>query len=342
MNDHDKFCQILMNYQRIYFDLTINKEMSDYIKDIQKEKKFKFYKGASKMMQSIRSIKSENEVNLLSMSSEIASLSMIEAMQFCECGMIESELAVLFEANCKMRGAKQLSFECSVASGSNAANLSYFNNASLLKDGSLCLIDCGCEFLGYSSDITRTFPINGRFNDEQRKLYELVLDVQTKLIAAMRPKSSIKKLETLTRRLLKKGLTELGIICNFSKQQLTSLKIMSSDVHYVAHFVGLDIHDTSDIAMSRPFEPNMVLAIEPAVYLPDHPMIPPKFRNIGVRIEDNILITNGDAVILSKALPRTCKQIEAVMVSILYLFFSYFIICLKFTSLDGKVALFKN
>jgi len=140
-----------------------------------------------------------------------------------------------------------------------------------------------------------------------------VLDVQTKLINAMKPKGSIKKLETMTRRLLKKGLIELGIICNLSKQQLISLKIMSSDVHYVAHFIGLDIHDTADIAMSRPFEANMVLAIEPAVYLPDHPLIPPKFRNIGIRIEDNILITNGDAVILSKALPRTCEQIEAVM-----------------------------
>merc|ERR1719361_617870 len=256
-------------------------------------------------MQSIRCIKSESELLLLSKSSEIASLSMIEAMQFCECGMIESELAVCFEAGCKMRGAKQLSFECSVASGSNAANLSYFNNASLLKADTLCLIDCGCEYLGYSSDITRTFPIGGKFNEEQRRLYELVLDVQTKLISAMRPKTcSISKLEAMTRRLLKKGLSDLGIIRNLSKQQLTSLKVMSSDVHYVAHFIGLDIHDTSEIAMSRPFEANMVLAIEPAIYLPDHPLIPPKFRNIGVRIEDNVQITaSGDARILSSALP---------------------------------------
>ena len=111
MKDHDRFCQILKNHQRIYFDLTVNKEMSDYMKDIQKETKFKFYKGSSKMLQSIRCIKSESEIVLLSQSAQIASLSMIEAMQFCKSGMIESELAVLFEANCKMRGAKQLSFE---------------------------------------------------------------------------------------------------------------------------------------------------------------------------------------------------------------------------------------
>ena len=328
--DDDKLFEILMGHNRVYYEQkegdpkdksslktkAFSYILNDFVsKRVSKDKKFKFYKRQlTQMLQSIRCIKSESEIVLLSQSAQIASLSMIEAMQFCKSGMIESELAVLFEANCKMRGAKQLSFECSVASGSNAANLSYFNNSSLLKDGSLCLIDCGCEFLGYSSDITRTFPINGRFTDEQRKLYELVLSVQTKLISAMRPESaSIKKLETMTRRFLKKGLDELGITRNLSKQQITNLKVMSSDVHYVAHIVGLDIHDTSDIAMSRPFEPNMVLAIEPAVYLPDHPLIPPKFRNIGVRIEDNVLITDSDAVILSNALPRTCEQIEALM-----------------------------
>ncbi|MCH2242925.1 MAG: M24 family metallopeptidase, partial [Aquabacterium sp.] len=314
MKDHDAFCRILSRYTRTYFDFAVNHEVSEYVRDIQKEKRLKFYKGATRVMQSIRCVKSESELRLLSRSSQIASLSMMAAMQFCQVGMIESELAVWFEANCKMRGAKQLSFECSVASGANAANLAYFQNASLLRAGSLCLIDCGCEFSGYASDITRTFPVSGKFSEEQRSLYELVLDVQTKLIAAMRPKTgSIKKLETKTRRLLKRGLDELGITRNLTKQQLASLKLMSSDVHYVAHFVGLDIHDTSEIAMGRPFEPGMVLAIEPAVYLPDHPLIPPKFRSIGIRIEDNVEITRGGARILSSALPRTCQQVEAVM-----------------------------
>ena len=267
----------------------------------------------SKIFQKLRLIKSESEIDLLRCSAEIASLSMIDTMKFCKAGMLENELYIQFEYGCKKRGASQLSFQCSVASGTNATTLAYFNNNSMLDYGDLCLIDCGCEYNGYASDITRTFPVNGKFTKEQAELYQMMLDISTKLISSMVVGCTIKKLETESAKLIRNGLKKLGITSKLQNHEIKNLKISSADVHFVAHFLGLDIHDTSDIVQTQQFQPNMVLAIEPAIYIPDHEKIPPLYRNIGIRIEDDVLITNEKPEILSKALPRTIEQIEVIM-----------------------------
>eukprot|EP01083_Nonionella_stella_P150428 479179_1 len=305
---------IMEGHDRVYFDEMVNEEMTEQIRAYVSKKKNKIrLLKPRKMMQQIRVMKSDGEMVLVRKSAEISALSMIDCMQYCRSGMVENELSVLFEYGCKKRGAQRLSYECSVASGRNAVHLSYFNNNSVMQDGDLVLIDCGCEFNGYSSDITRTFPVNGRFSDAQRELYSMVLSVSDQLIGAMTIGCTIKKLEALTAKWIKKGLKALGVTKKLSTHQIKELKLSCADVHFVAHFIGLDIHDTSDIAHGRSFEENMVLAIEPAVYIPEHPLIPPKYRNIGIRIEDDVWITRDGPQILSNALPRNCDQIEEYM-----------------------------
>ena len=271
-------------------------------------------KPMTKVIQNIRVYKSEAEQQIMRKSAKISALSMMDTMQFCQPGMLESELMHRFEYSCKQRGADRMSFQCSVASGGNAVDLCYFNNNDILTDGDLVLIDCGGEYNGYASDITRTFPVNGRFTETQRQLYEMVLSASTQLIDAMKPGCTIKKLEDLSRRLLKNGLKKLGVFERLQNHHIKDLKLTSANVHYVTHFIGLDIHDTSGLSQTMPFEPGMALAIEPAIYIREHPLINPKFWNIGIRVEDDILITEGEAEILSKALPRTVEQIEQIMV----------------------------
>ena len=318
-NDHQILCDLMEKYGKIYFNQNINESITCDIKYYQKQgnkdnknNKIRLYKSC-KLISNLKLIKSESEIKLLRKSCEISSLSMIDTMQFCKPGMLENELFVQFEYGCKVRGATRLSFECSVASGKNATNLSYFNNNSILIPGELCLIDCGCEYNGYASDITRTFPINGKFNKAQSELYKMVLNVSNKLISMMIIGCTIKKLENESAKLIKDGLKELGVTSKLQKDEIKKLKISSADVHFVSHFIGLDIHDTSDISSNTPFKPNMVLAIEPAIYIPDHPLIPPKYKNIGIRIEDDVLITNNKPQILSKCLPRKVKEIEQIM-----------------------------
>lgn len=322
-----KLKEFIGKFDKIYFDQDVNEYITNEVKELIKKcnnennnnndhnddnSKIRILKP-SKIYQRLRLIKSNSEIKQLRLSAEISSLSMIDTMKYCKPGMLENELSVQFEYGCKKRGASQLSFGCSVASGLNATNLSYFNNNSKLNYGDLCLIDCGCEYNGYASDITRTFPINGKFSPEQAELYDMMLKISDKLIKSMVVGGTIKKLETESARLIKNGLKKLGITAKLQNHEIKNLKISSADVHYVAHFVGLDIHDTSDISHYQLFEPNMVLAIEPAIYIPDHDKIPPKYRNIGIRIEDDVLITNDKPEILSKSLPRTIQQIEQIM-----------------------------
>eukprot|EP00485_Elphidium_margaritaceum_P018730 CAMPEP_0202729368 /NCGR_PEP_ID=MMETSP1385-20130828/186095_1 /ASSEMBLY_ACC=CAM_ASM_000861 /TAXON_ID=933848 /ORGANISM="Elphidium margaritaceum" /LENGTH=1060 /DNA_ID=CAMNT_0049395629 /DNA_START=51 /DNA_END=3237 /DNA_ORIENTATION=+ len=316
IKDRDVLIDMMQEYGRVLLDQSVNESLTHFVLDAQTDKKGKHFRilKSAKLIQQIRVRKSEAEIALLRQSAEIASYAMMETMQFCRPGMLESELSVQFEHSCRVRGAARLSFECSVASGANACHLYYFNNNSLLRADQLCLVDCGAEFNGYASDITRTFPVNGTFNAAQRELYEMVLQVSDKLIAKMRVGFTAKKLESECNKLIKTGLKRLGVCNALTAQQYKELKLSCSDVHFVTHFLGLDIHDTAEIPQGRAFEGNMVLAVEPAVYIPDHPSIPPKYRNIGIRIEDDVLITpDGPPMLLTHLLPRTVEQIEACM-----------------------------
>ena len=314
--DRKALCDLLGSFGKVYVDQTVNPELTEMVSAWLKDckAKVKLLKPLTKVMHKIRLYKSPAEIALMRKSAKISSLSMIDTMHYCQAGMLESELMHRFEYSCKQRGAQRMSYNCSVASGGNAVDLAYFNNNDVLHDGDLVLIDCGGEYNGYASDITRTFPVNGRFTDTQRALYEMVLSVSTALIDAMKPGCTIKKLETLSTRLLKAGLKKLGVFERLQKDQIKDFKLTSANVHYVTHFIGMDIHDTSNLSQSMPFAPGMALAIEPAIYIREHELINPKFWNIGIRIEDDVLITEGEAEILSGALPRTVAQIEQIMV----------------------------
>ena len=308
-----KLKQLLSKYiNNIYYNADVNSSITDKILKIFKNN-IKF-KKCHKILQELRLIKSKNEINLMKISCKIGCLSMIDSMKYCQVNMYERELALKFEMSCKFRGAKRLSYLCSVGSGNNGIILNYFNNDNKLLNGNLCLIDCGCEYNHYSCDITRTFPINGKFTDPQKILYNIVLNVSNELIYKYcKIGNSINYLDKISKKLLKKYLKKIGFLSTLTDNNITELKILSYNVHYVSHFIGIDIHDCNDISLDYKFKNGMTIAIEPGIYIPDHYLIPQQYRNIGIRIEDNVLITDNEPVLLTKYLPRTINEIENTM-----------------------------
>lgn len=173
----------------------------------------------------------------------------------------------------------------------------------------MVLLDSGAEVNGYSSDCTRTFPVSGKFTKAQKQVYNTVLALQLKLISKCRPGFSLNELDTLSKDLLQEGLDKLGIETNPEACKMWK----SSGVHYIGHWVGMDIHDTNSVKFNAKFRPGMCIAVEPGLYLPAHPSIPKKYHNVGVRIEDTVHITEGEAEVLTAKAPKRVADIETTM-----------------------------
>ncbi|MBN1683881.1 MAG: aminopeptidase P N-terminal domain-containing protein [Gammaproteobacteria bacterium] len=250
----------------------------------------------------LRMIKNTYEIELMQKAANITGNAIIKAMQSCKPSLyeyqLESEVARIF----KRSGAKEEAFPTIVASGPNACTLHYDENKSLLKDGDLVLIDTGCEYEYYASDVSRTFPINGKFSQEQHELYQLVLDVQTAVINSVKPEMTIETLQKIALAKLTEGLQKLNIAGN------------PEDYYYhgVSHFIGLDVHDVGNKTI--PFKPGMVITIEPGIYIAkDEKKVEAKWRGIGIRIEDEVLITKTGCYILTNKIPKTIKAIEKMI-----------------------------
>jgi len=292
------------------------------------------------MIAKLRLIKSPQELALMRESSKIAAISMREMIESVTPEVVEDRLAAMFEFGCRMRGASRLSAPVTISHGAENNILHYLNNDRVIADGTLALMDTGAEYFGYSSDITRVFPTNGRYSDAQMRVYNLVLDVQQTIISQYCVVGKcIKILDAETDRLLKEGLKALDILVEkeeeknegemlsmssrkrkkrkIDKDECGGIEAMwhSGGVHFVSHWIGMDIHDCNDIGHRTKFEAGMCIAVEPGIYLPDHENIKPEYRNIGVRIEDTIAITEGEAEVLTKDCPKDPQKIMALMQS---------------------------
>ncbi len=279
----------------------------------------------SSIIHEMRVIKSEAEVEIMQRAADIAAEAHVEAMKAVRPGMQEYEVEALIEAVFRRHGAAGPSYTSIIGSGANATVLHYISNQGTLRDGDLLLVDAGAEYKGYASDITRTFPINGRFTDAQREIYDLVLETQMSCIDMVRPGVRLEDLKTHSVEMLTEGMVRLGLLKGDPKKLIEEKKYMQFYMHNLGHFLGIDVHDAGRYYFngeSRPAEPGMVMTIEPGLYIsPDtknipegfNQDVPAKYLGIGVRIEDDVLVTENGSQVLTDKVPKDPGEIEALM-----------------------------
>ncbi len=264
--------------------------------------------------------KTPEEVELMQTAATIGAEAHILAMKKVKPGMNEFQVESLMEAYMRDRGANGVAYNSIIGGGDNATILHYVENNMPLKDGDLILIDAGAEYQGYASDITRTFPVNGKYSDAQREVYDVVLDTQLKCIEATKTGNTVKKRQELSIALLTEGMKKLGLLKGKTSDLIKKKSYMKYYMHGVGHYLGLDVHDagryfTDQAAKnSRPFAPGMVLTVEPGLYIPpDDKSAPAKYRGIGIRIEDDVLVTKEGNRNLTSKVPKDPDEIEALM-----------------------------
>jgi Xaa-Pro aminopeptidase len=266
-----------------------------------------------------RLIKSKSEQQIMRQAAAISAAGHRRLLQKCRPGMNEQQLEALFLHACTERGARFQAYSPIVGSGHNACVLHYVDNNAVLHDGDLVLVDAGCELNGYASDITRTFPVNGRFSPAQRALYELVLVAQKSAINAVRPGNRWNAPHETALRVLTRGLLDLGFLQGDGRDLPTLLKEEKYKPYYMhrtGHWLGMDVHDVGDYKVDgkwRTFEPGMVLTVEPGLYVAPDADVPQHYRGIGIRIEDDVLVTNDGNQVLSRDAPKEIDQIERLM-----------------------------
>jgi len=256
----------------------------------------------------MRLIKDVREIENLQTSANLAVRAHSQAMTSVKPGMFEYEIAALFDAEFKKNNSTH-AYMPIVAGGANACVLHYIENNKALEDGDLLLIDAGCETEGYASDITRTFPVNGRFSEAQKQIYCIVLDAQKGAINCLKPGEKVNKAHDTACGIISKGLSELGIIDE-------DLPLNEFYMHNTGHWLGLDVHDCGRYKLNdehRHFEPGMVMTVEPGIYIRKNDKIDPKYWNIGIRIEDDVLITESGNTVLTQSLVKEIDDIERLM-----------------------------
>jgi Xaa-Pro aminopeptidase len=267
-----------------------------------------------------RLIKSKAELKIMRRAARISAEAHRRVMRVCRPGQWEYELEAEFSRVCASRGGRFQAYPPIVGSGANACVLHYVDNEHRLKDGDLVLIDAGCELEDYASDITRTFPVNGRFSAPQRELYELVLAAQRAAIAKVVAGNRWNDPHEAAVRTLTKGLVELGILRG-GKRAVPKLikeeKYKPYFMHRTGHWLGMDVHDVGDYKRDgkwRRLEPGMVLTVEPGLYIPSEKNeVPKRYRNTGIRIEDDVAVTEDGNEVLSAHAPKSVEAIEAWM-----------------------------
>ena len=262
----------------------------------------------------LRLIKSPAEIDVMRQAASISSKAHRRAMQACKPGIYEYALEAELQYEFYKNGSRAPAYNCIVGSGENSCILHYNENNALLKEGDMVLIDAGCEYEYYASDITRTFPATGRFNPEQKSIYEVVLNAQLAGIAEAKPGSNLEKIHAACVRVLVEGLVQLNLLQGDINQLIDQKAYMHFYMHRTSHWLGLDTHDVGPYKERDTWvslEPGMVLTIEPGLYINANlPGIDKKWWNIGVRIEDDILITNHGCEVLSADAPKTVLEIE--------------------------------
>jgi Xaa-Pro aminopeptidase len=265
----------------------------------------------------MRLIKNAEELAIMRRAARITHAGHVAAMRATRPGKYEYELEAIIESEYRKHGAQDVSYPTIVASGDNACILHYNTNRDQLRNGTLVLVDSGCELDSYASDVTRTWPIDGRFTPEQRAIYEIVLRAQRNAIDHVRPGVPFNAYHDIATRTLAEGLIDLGLLKGSIDTCIEDKSIDEFSPHRTGHWIGLDVHDvgrykTSDDSY-RILEPGMVLTVEPGLYIQRDSSASERFKGIGVRIEDDVLCTSGDPEILTANIPKEIEDIEALI-----------------------------
>jgi Xaa-Pro aminopeptidase len=270
------------------------------------------------VLHEMRLFKTAEEIALMRRSAEIAAEAHREAMRDARPGMYEYEIEALIEYVFRRRGASAPAYSTIVGGGANATVLHYVENSAPLRDGDLLLVDAGAEFQGYASDITRTFPVSGRFTRAQRELYELVLAAEDECIDMVRPGVTLEDLHRRSVEILTEGMVRIGLLEGEPAQLVADGAYKKFYMHRVSHYLGMDVHDVgryhADGQEARPLEPGMVITIEPGVYVAaDAEGVPDEYRGVGVRIEDDVHVTREGREVLTSDAPKSVEEIERLM-----------------------------
>lgn len=269
------------------------------------------------LLDEARIIKDPHEIELIAAAATLSAEAFLDVVPLIKPGVGEWEIEAALTYGFRRRGADGEAFASIIASGPNATVLHYIDNDRVMKAGELLLIDAGAIRRGYSGDISRTFPVSGRFAPLQREIYDAVLAAHDRAIAAIRPGATIAGVHEISRRTLTEALLGLGILDGDPDEIIEEEQYKPFFPHQTSHWLGLDLHDVGDYARggeSRILEPGMVLTVEPGLYFPpDDDRVPPELRGTGIRIEDDVVVTDSGHEILTEMLPTAATDLEALM-----------------------------
>ncbi|BAT51730.1 aminopeptidase P [Nostoc sp. NIES-3756] len=326
----EKLPQYLEKADRIYYHLGRDRNFNDTILS-HYQKLLRTYprrgtgpiaiEDTSTILHGMRLIKSESELAQMRQAAAIASEAHNRAMQFAAPGRFEYEVQAEIEHIFRLRGAMGPAYPSIVASGVNACVLHYIENTKQMQDGDLLLIDAGCAYGYYNSDITRTFPVSGKFTPEQKILYEIVLEAQKQAIAQVQPGNTFKSVHDTAVRVITEGLVELGILQGEVDKIIEEEKYKPYYMHRTSHWLGLDVHDVGvyQHGEDKPqiLQPGQVLTVEPGLYIvpdtklaEDQPVTDPRWVGIGIRIEDDVLVTPTGHEVLTAGVPKEVAEME--------------------------------
>jgi Xaa-Pro aminopeptidase len=320
--------KLLENRQRVYYpigrDSTLDRRIMDAVNQVRERARGGVeapteFVALEQLLHELRLIKSPHEIDLMRKAADVSVAAHQRAMRTCKPGLYEYQIEAELLYEFTRQGARSPAYPCIVAGGSNACVLHYTDNASKLKDGELLLIDAGAEWQNYAADITRTFPVNGKFSEHQRVIYELVLEAQLAAIDSARPGQPWNKPHDVAVRVLTKGLIRLGLLQGTANKLIKGEAYKKYYMHRTGHWLGMDVHDVGAYKTGhdwRMLAPGMVLTVEPGLYIPDDmKKVDAKWRGIGVRIEDDVLITEEGNEVLTAGAAKTVPEIERFMQS---------------------------
>jgi Xaa-Pro aminopeptidase len=275
------------------------------------------FKVLDEIIHEMRLIKSEAELAMMRHAANTSARAHTEAMRMCQPNMTEYQVEAVFAYEFR-RDGMETAYTSIVGGGKNGCILHYIENRDVLKAGELLLIDAGAEYQCYASDITRTFPINGKFSPEQKALYQIVLNAQYAAINAVRPEVLWDDIHQAAVNVLVDGLLELGLLTESKDKVLADGLYRKFYMHRTGHWLGLDVHDVGAYKVEgewRRLQAGMVLTVEPGLYIPAEEGIDPKWWHIGIRIEDDVRVTDTGHEVLTAGVVKEIADIEALMAS---------------------------